>query len=122
MLTQLEAGILYGMPIPTSKNCRSVLPFCESRLLSEILENHHEEFQEIPTLGGVRCANVLAELLYVCTVCVKLDRVQDFVHPMAEHGIVDVQMVVVNKPVRQDFGEGPELLQPLLRRRQRREL
>ena len=66
-----------GMPVPYLKNGRSVLPFCGLVycLLSEILENHHEELQEITALGGVRRANVLAELLDVGAVGVKLDRV-----------------------------------------------
>ena len=117
-------SVWYAYPISKKLSIRfTVLGFWfRVYLLTEILENHHEEFQEITALGGVRCANVLAELLYMCTVRVKLDRVQDFVHPMAEHGIVDVQMVIVNKSVRQDFGEGPEFSQALLRLRQWREL
>ena len=101
------------------KNGRSVLPFCGSSLLTEIGQNHHEEFQEVAALGGVRRANVLAELLYVLTVFVKLNIFHDFIHPLAEYGIVDVQMAVINKLVCEDLGKGLEFSQPLFWRRQR---
>ena len=104
------------------KNGRSVLPFCGSSLLTEIGQNHHEEFQEVAALGGVRRANVLAELLNVLTVFVKLNAFHDFIHPLAEYGIVDVQVVVINKLVCEDLGKGLEFSQPLFWRRQRREL
>ena len=104
------------------KNGRSVLPFCGSSLLTEIGQNHHEEFQEIAALGGVRRANILAELLYVLTVFVKLNTFHDVIHPLAEYGIVDIQMAVINKLVCEDLGKGLEFSQPLFGRRQRWEL
>lgn len=104
------------------KNGRSVLPFCGSSLLTEIGQNHHKEFQEIAALGGVRRTNILAELFDMRGVFVKLNTFHDFIHPLAEYGIVDVQVTVINKLVCEDLSECLEFSQPLFGRRQRWEL
>ena len=79
--------------------------------LSEMLEDHHEELHEVSSLGGVGGTNVLPKLLNMVGVGVKLDGVQDFVYAVAEDGIVDIEVVVINELVSQKSHKGSEFVQ-----------
>ena len=70
-----------------------------------------EELHEVPALGGVRRANILPELLDMLGVGVKLYRIQDFVHALAEDGIVDVEMVIIDELVGQEGHKATEFVQ-----------
>ena len=79
--------------------------------LSEMLEDHHEELHEVASLGRIGGTNVLPKLLNMVGVGVKLDGVQNFVYAVAEDGIVDIEVVVINELVSQKSHEGSEFVQ-----------
>jgi hypothetical protein len=74
-------------------------------------DDHLEELHEITSLGGLGGSDIFAKLLNVLRVGVKLYRIDDFVHPLTEHGIVDVIIIVINKAVGQEGNETAEFVQ-----------
>ena len=74
-------------------------------------DNHLEELHEITSLCGIGSSDIFAKLLNVLGVSVKLYRINDFVHPLAEHGIVDVIVIVINEAVGQYGNETAEFVQ-----------
>ena len=78
---------------------------------AEMSDDHLEELHEITSLGGLGGSDIFAKLLDVLGVSVKLYRIDDFVHPLAEHGIVDVIIIVINEAVSQEGNETAEFVQ-----------
>ena len=74
-------------------------------------DDHLEELHEITSLGGLGGSDIFAKLLDVLGVSVKLYRIDDFVHPLAEHGIVDVIIIIINEAVGQHGNETAEFVQ-----------
>ena len=82
-----------------------------SVLCGEMSDDHLEELHEITSLGGLGGSDIFAKLLDVLGVSVKLYRIDDFVHPLAEHGIVDVIIIIINEAVGQHGNETAEFVQ-----------
>jgi len=78
---------------------------------AEMSDDHLEELHEITSLSRLGGSDIFAELLDVLGVGVKLYRIDDFVHPLAEHGIVDVIIIVINEAVCQEGNETAEFVQ-----------
>ena len=74
-------------------------------------DDHLEELHEVTGLGGVAGSDIFAELLNVLGIGVKLYRIDDFVHPLAEDGIVDVIVIIINEAVGQKGYETAEFVQ-----------
>jgi len=85
--------------------------FETENLGAEMSDDHLEELHEITSLGRLGGPNIFAELLDVLGVGVKLYRIDDFVHPLAEDGIVDVIVIVINEAVSQEGNETAEFVQ-----------
>ena len=78
---------------------------------AEMSDDHLEELHEITSLSRLGGSDIFAELLDMLRVSVKLYRIDDFVHPLAEHGIVDVIIIVINEAVGQEGNETAEFVQ-----------
>jgi hypothetical protein len=89
----------------------TVFDIWSSLLSAEMSDNHLEELHEITSLSRLGGSDIFAELLDVLGVGVKLYRIDDFVHPLAEHGIVDVIIIVINEAVGQEGNETAEFVQ-----------
>jgi len=76
-----------------------------------VSDDHLEELHEITSLGGLGGSNIFAELLNVLGVGIKLYRIDDFVYPLAEDGIVDVIVIIINEAVGQEGNKPPEFVQ-----------
>ena len=85
--------------------------FETENLGAEMSDDHLEELHEITSLGRLGGPNILAELFDVLGVGVKLYRIDDFVHPLAEDGIVDIIVIVINEAVGQEGNETAEFVQ-----------
>jgi hypothetical protein len=74
-------------------------------------EDQLEELHEVAGLSGIGGSDVLPKLLDMMGVGVKLNRIQDFVHAVAEDGIVDIEMVVIYELVGQKGYKASEFVQ-----------
>ena len=74
-------------------------------------DDHLEELHEITSLGGLGGSDIFAKLFNVVRIGVKLYRIDDFVHPLAEDGIVDVIVIIINEAVGQKGYETAEFVQ-----------
>ena len=70
-----------------------------------------EELHEITSLGGLSGSDIFAKLFNVVRIGIKLYRIDDFVHTLAEDGIVDVIVIIINEAVGQEGNETAEFVQ-----------
>jgi hypothetical protein len=111
LLDRYHIIVVFIVDIANNPNSDHLYLYLYLLRLLKLIKNQLEELHEVTGLGRVRCLDINSELVDMLGLGVKLDGIDDFVNTLAEDGVVDVVVIVVNEPVSKQAHKGGEFVQ-----------